>query len=145
MLIDLKKIERSGKRECDFHFEYLPENLISTIPNSEIVLPISVTGTVILTDRHACYIEGEIAYTVKGECTRCLEETSKNFINELKIEVDDKDEVYPVKNDMVDLKKIVDDEIIMNLPVTFLCSEDCKGICLGCGANLNYEKCKCEK
>lgn len=145
MLIDLKKIERSGKKECDFHFEYSPENLLSTIPNTEIVLPISITGTVILTDKHACYIEGEIVYTLKGECTRCLEETSCEFDIELKIEVDNEDESYPVKNDTVDLSKIVDDEIIMNLPVTFLCSENCKGICSGCGANLNKEKCKCEK
>jgi len=26
-----------------------------------------------------------------------------------------------------------------------LCREDCKGLCPGCGANLNIEPCRCEK
>lgn len=146
MIIDLKKIERSGKSECDFHFDYVPENNLSQIPNTEIVLPISVTGTVFLTGKHACYIEGEVGYTLKGECTRCLEQTSMPLAFDFALEVDVFGENgYPLKNDMVDLSKIVDDEILMNTPVTLLCDENCKGICYGCGANLNKENCKCEK
>jgi uncharacterized protein len=30
------------------------------------------------------------------------------------------------------------------LPVKMLCSQDCKGICPGCGANLNEEVCGCK-
>ena len=26
-----------------------------------------------------------------------------------------------------------------------LCSPDCKGLCPGCGANLNHEACRCKK
>ena len=26
-----------------------------------------------------------------------------------------------------------------------LCSEDCKGLCPGCGVNLNHEACRCKK
>ena len=44
----------------------------------------------------------------------------------------------------IDLKKIVDDVIIMNTPIVFLCKEDCKGLCPNCGANLNDGGCKCE-
>ena len=51
---------------------------------------------------------------------------------------------YSVKNDTVDLSAIVDDLIMINSPVSFLCAEDCKGICLGCGVNLNDEQCKCK-
>ena len=55
----------------------------------------------------------------------------------------DNPDSYPVKNDTVDLTKIVDDAIMINNPTNFLCKEDCKGICLGCGVNLNDGKCKC--
>ena len=53
------------------------------------------------------------------------------------------DEGYPLVNDKIDLSKIVEDAILINMPVSFLCKEDCKGMCFNCGANLNDEKCKC--
>ena len=52
---------------------------------------------------------------------------------------------YSLTNDTVDLTKIVDDAIAINAPVNFLCDEDCKGICVGCGVNLNDGDCKCKK
>ena len=33
----------------------------------------------------------------------------------------------------------------MNLPGRFLCSEDCKGLCPKCGADLNLGDCGCDK
>ena len=43
----------------------------------------------------------------------------------------------------INLDKIVDDTVITNQPVTILCKDDCKGICMGCGVNLNNAECKC--
>jgi uncharacterized protein len=34
---------------------------------------------------------------------------------------------------------------ILNMPSKTLCREDCRGLCSGCGVNLNYEKCRCKK
>jgi uncharacterized protein len=31
----------------------------------------------------------------------------------------------------------------LNLPVRFLCKEDCKGVCTKCGKNLNEGECEC--
>ena len=33
--------------------------------------------------------------------------------------------------------------ILLELPIRFLCREDCKGICPACGANLNEIDCRC--
>ena len=35
--------------------------------------------------------------------------------------------------------------VILELPMRFLCSEDCKGLCPGCGSNLNNGPCDCVK
>ena len=35
------------------------------------------------------------------------------------------------------------DNLRLNLPVRFVCKEDCKGVCTKCGKNLNFEKCEC--
>ena len=145
MILDLKKIKRSGKDESDFFFEYNPDKEIIDIPNVDFAGAVKINGTISLTGEHSAYIEGEVIFTLTGECTRCLKNTEQQFIIELKESVEQGDsEGYPVKNDTVDLTKMVDDLVAMNLPISFLCDENCKGLCPTCGANLNHDDCKCK-
>jgi uncharacterized protein len=37
----------------------------------------------------------------------------------------------------------VRESVLLELPIRFLCSEDCKGLCSACGANLNEGLCGC--
>lgn len=146
MIIDLRKIKRSGKESQDFFFEYAPERSLIDIPNVDFDGAIKISGSCTLTGEHSAYIDGEVSFILSGECTRCLEQTLRPYVIEFSEGVDsDIESVYPVKNDTVDLSKIVDDVIMMNIPVNFLCSEDCKGLCSGCGTNLNNGECKCKK
>ena len=145
MKIDLKKLRNSGKTESSFCFEYSPEADLIDIPSACLNLPVTVTGKVTLTDKHSALIEGEVCFTINGVCTRCVEETAKTFVASFSQYVEENNsDGYSVVNDNVDLAKIVEDEIILNVPTTFLCSDDCKGICQGCGVNLNKDSCKCK-
>ena len=146
MIIDLRTLKRSGKDESDFYFEYSPLDQLLEIPSIKIDLPIKVTGTVVLTGNHSAVVDGEVFVKATGECTRCLEETAKEFVFLFAEELETGAEHgYSVVNDKIDLTKIVEDCIMMNFPLNFLCREDCKGICPNCGVNLNYGDCKCEK
>lgn len=146
MILDLKKIKRSGKDQSDFFFLYQPQTQLIDIPSVGFDGDIKINGTVYITGEHSAFIEAEVDFALKGECTRCLSETRKEFVVELAESVSmDDEEGYPVKNDTVDLTKIVDDLVMMNIPVSFLCKEDCKGLCSGCGTNLNEGECKCKK
>ncbi|MBO5927404.1 MAG: DUF177 domain-containing protein [Clostridia bacterium] len=144
MVIDIRKIRATGKNEQDFYFEYYPEIEISNIPSVSVAMPIKINGTCFLTDKHSVYIEGEVNYTLEGECCRCLTNVSRQYTVELKETAGEDENSYPVVNDTVDLTKIVEDSVLTDLPVSFLCSENCKGLCFNCGANLNTEKCKCK-
>ena len=145
MILDLRKLKRSGKDKSEFFFEYTPQEDLIELPEAQIAMPIRINGTVSLTGEHSAIVEGEVNYVIKGECTRCLENTEKAFILEFNESVEENNlDGYSVKNDTIDLTKIVDDLIMINSPITFLCSEDCKGICLGCGENLNNSQCKCK-
>ncbi len=146
MIIDLKKIRLSGKDEQNFFFEYFPETELVDIPNAELTLPVKVEGTAYLTGNHTAYVEGSVNYSIKGECTRCLAPATKEFVIDFAENFDgDNETSYPVVCDRLDLSQIVNDLIIMNIPVSFLCKEDCKGLCTVCGANLNEGECQCEK
>ena len=147
MLLDLRTLKRSGKEITEFHFEYSPSsNLAESLPECEIVFPISVTGSITLTGEHSAYLSGEIVFTLKGECSRCLSQAETVITVDFDEAVsEDSEDGYPVINDRVDLTPIVDDAVLINMPLQLLCKEDCKGICAGCGANLNNEDCKCKK
>ncbi|MFH1733516.1 MAG: DUF177 domain-containing protein [bacterium] len=44
----------------------------------------------------------------------------------------------------IDLAQDIRDLLILELPTKVLCDEECKGLCLNCGANLNREACSCQ-
>ena len=147
MLLDLRKLKRTGKQTTSFYFEYTPQdNLSESLEGSEILSPIKISGEITLTGEHSAFVEGDIAFAIKGECTRCLEQTTKDFNASFAEAVsNDDEEGYELKNDTIDLSKIVDDAVLMNIPVQFLCREDCKGLCSSCGTNLNDAQCECKK
>ncbi|MEK7794371.1 MAG: DUF177 domain-containing protein [Candidatus Hydrogenedentota bacterium] len=45
----------------------------------------------------------------------------------------------------LDLTGAVREEVSLSIPAKFLCREDCKGLCVACGANLNEGPCACNE
>ena len=127
MIIDLKKLRQSGKDTFDFFFEYSPEKPLVDIPDVKIVPPVKIIGSATLTGDHSVCLKGEIVYTLKGNCTRCLKETEKQFVAGFDLEAADGGDV-PVINDKVDISAVADEEIILSAPINFLCDENCTGI-----------------
>ena len=50
---------------------------------------------------------------------------------------------YLLDGDEIILDDMIMDNLRLNLPVRFLCKEECKGVCTKCGKNLNDEECEC--
>lgn len=144
MILDLMQLKRAGKDRESFFFEYTPERELCDIPDTEIICPIKISGEIVLIDEHSARLVGEVCYTLAGSCTRCLAKTEKQYLICFD-EIAGKEDGYDITNDKINLTQIVDDAIVMNMPVKFLCKEDCKGICTTCGANLNETDCKCNK
>ena len=44
----------------------------------------------------------------------------------------------------IDLTELIRDTLIINEPSQVLCQDDCKGLCVQCGANQNVSPCSCE-
>lgn len=146
MITDLKKLRAAGKAETDFEFLFdLPAELFRD-SGFEFVNPGRIAGHMSVM-KSSVFVDAKISFTLRGECFRCLEKTetyveadfSEEYLNR------ESDENYSYKNDLLDLTKGVTDAVLMNLPASLLCGEDCRGLCPGCGVNLNLEKCKCDK
>ncbi|MBQ3225937.1 MAG: DUF177 domain-containing protein, partial [Clostridia bacterium] len=43
----------------------------------------------------------------------------------------------------IELDDIIESNILVNLSLKYLCSDDCKGLCPVCGADRNLTDCSC--
>ena len=73
-------------------------------------------------------------------CSRCLDQTTRSATQDMQLNYNARD-----LGNYLDIDKNVREEILISFPMKVLCSDDCKGICSGCGANLNHHGCKCLK
>ncbi|MGH9090525.1 MAG: YceD family protein [Acidimicrobiales bacterium] len=55
----------------------------------------------------------------------------------------DDEESYPIVADRLDLRPMVRDAVVLELPLAPLCRDDCRGLCPHCGADRNVEPCTC--
>lgn len=45
----------------------------------------------------------------------------------------------------IDIRPILRENLILQIPMSTLCSDSCKGLCLECGENVNSGKCVCKQ
>lgn len=112
--------------------------------------PICVHMALKKLDKDDYLATGSIVTTLTIPCNRCMEdvieEVKADFTKEFKtIVYEDEEDFHEYLNGVIlDLEKLVLDEVYMNIPMKVLCSDDCLGICKSCGKNLNHTACDCE-
>ena len=90
--------------------------------------------------RHDLLVAGSALVTVKTQCALCL----KDII----IEAGSREICIfreKVPDEIVDITDDIREDILLSIPERFKCSEECRGLCPGCGVNLNDEPCRCKK
>ena len=93
-------------------------------------------------------IQGVFQADVQTECVRCLE----GFLQPLHSEFD---ELYAFKeedadesgqllpeNGFIDLGPVVREYLLLEMPISPQCNDDCRGLCEICGVNLNLGICE---
>ena len=54
------------------------------------------------------------------------------------------EEAYPIDGDVIDLRHLVRDAVLLDLPLAPLCRDDCRGLCPLCGTDRNEAACECQ-
>ena len=90
-------------------------------------------------------VSGSATVEVRGECVRCLGDVSDELevaIQELYVypgvEPDD-DLASRLEGGLIDLEPLLRDAVVLDLPFQPLCRDNCSGLCVECGANLNND------
>ncbi|MDD3715805.1 MAG: DUF177 domain-containing protein [Candidatus Marinimicrobia bacterium] len=99
------------------------------------------------------YVSATVKTVLELECDRCLDpyrmpvEETFRVIFARNIEDEKEDDVAVLEPGAVelDLRPFVRDILMLIIPFKKLCSENCRGLCVLCGANLNRETCSCDR
>lgn len=121
------------------------------------VEPLEVRARLLRSEKQV-FVRGRILGRIELECVRCLDlftipielEFQQTFLprehipdhGELELSVDDLHITY-YSGEELDLAPIIWDELILEMPFSPLCRQDCQGLCSRCGANLNEARCLC--
>jgi len=160
MRVRVDEIPESG-RTLRFHWD--EDGLRQFLPpgdpfNLKLLRPVNV---VLNLNRHPDHtrITGKIEGPLEVCCHRCLapfrlaldEPVDIYLIADERVPKAEEKELVPHElayeffdGEVIEVDQLVAEQIFLALPVKLLCSEDCKGICPGCGANLNEEACRCK-
>lgn len=86
-------------------------------------------------------------------CSRCWKEISREFTLDFSkriaakntLQNEDNDDYIIIEKNNIDMDSPLLEAILLDFPMTFLCKEDCRGLCPKCGADLNSGDCSCVK
>lgn len=85
-------------------------------------------------------VTGSAKVRIKSQCALCLKEIILDAGSDKICIFREK-----VPEEIVDITEDIREDILLAVPDRFKCSESCRGLCPGCGADLNTESCRCKK
>ncbi|HIY22054.1 MAG TPA: DUF177 domain-containing protein [Candidatus Flavonifractor merdigallinarum] len=147
MRLDLRALIRQSDGSIPFSFS-MDLSELDFFGSHPITHPVQVSGTV-SNRAGALVLQGEAVTTLELQCDRCL----RAFSQEMRVPVDtllaetledeENDEIVLLEDGAVDLDEVFTTAVVLAMDVKHVCSEDCKGLCARCGANLNDGPCQC--
>lgn len=108
------------------------------------------------------YLKGRMEFTVEQACGRCAESFtlpiqhpfelglahikgqgrgSSDALSEESEELD----IHFFEGNELDLGPVLEEQVFLSLPYAPICRTTCRGICQGCGKDLNTGDCRCKK
>ncbi len=149
MILDVRTILHAPGKELPFQFELdlsdvefggrypvsRPVIVAGQVRNSATVLELNLTAETVL----------------DAVCDRCGKAFSQkksipfSCMLAEELENGENDEIVLLEDGKVDLGDLARTAFILGMDTKTLCSEDCKGLCPRCGADLNLGPCSCKK
>ncbi|WP_203566760.1 YceD family protein [Aestuariimicrobium ganziense] len=111
--------------------------MIGVPEGSEIAVSVKLESVV-----EGIWVSGTAEVELTGECARCL----RPLADEATLEMqelfyhpgrDAEEDASFVVDERIDLEPLLRDAVVLELPFTPVCRDDCAGLCVACGANLN--------
>lgn len=142
--INIEKAQKTPGTPYEYAYRGTPE--LADISFAE---PLELRAEYYFLDEKQVAVQGQFTCAVTEGCTRCLKDVRVEIAHRFKevylpqqLRSDDN---YTYEGRVLSLDQLVRDAILLSLPGKVLCGEGCRGLCPGCGQNLNEGECKCER
>lgn len=146
IVLDLTENLANEGRSIDFFAECQLGNDLLPYPNA--TLSKVQVDLVVVFEKPNINISGDIICYIDGFCDRCLASVCRpiklRFDQIFYKDISDEEDSYIYTDSKLDITKAISDEIVLSLPCSWLCNEDCKGLCPKCGTDLNERQCDCD-
>ena len=142
MKINLKQIFNIVGESKDIEYDITEEEL-SGIRGCEFCSPVKVKGRV-YNRAGIVNLEYSVDFSLTITCDRCL----KRLIRDYHFDFDhvvvpslsgDNDDYIVAESESIELNEIAVTDLLLQLPTKNLCKDDCKGLCMICGCDLNKQ------
>ena len=149
MKIDLRKLTGSNTVSIPFSetLDLREETLYGAKPFQS---PVQISGEV-SNESGVLRLKGTIKTIYSTACARCLKPLDILLTAETDMilsddpETEEEDDLFVLTGDSVDHADVFVPALILQVQMTYLCKEDCKGLCPHCGADRNEVDCDCDK
>lgn len=145
MKIDLRKLVPGDKIAFSGTADLSEESLYGAKPFQS---PVTYSGEVV--NHLGVYrLTGQISTIYHTCCARCLKplqiplQATADGILSRDGAAEDEDDVFPIENNAVEVEDILIPALILQVDMTYLCRDDCKGLCPICGCDRNESVCSC--
>ena len=106
-------------------------------------------------DHKQIVLNGSLSLQYVSPCSRCFTDVKLQINPDLNlILVPNNEDEFEFENDTVvssysghtiDITDYLAEMVSVSFPVKILCNQDCKGLCLTCGVDLNEDSCACKE
>ena len=144
MKINLKQLFSIVGESRDIAYTISTDEL-SDIRGRSFASPVEVKGR-IYNRAGVVYREYSVDMTLLITCDRCLKELERAYHYDFDHIVvpsanSDNDEYIVADGESIELNEIAVTDLLLQLPTKNLCKDDCKGLCMICGCDLNESTC----
>jgi uncharacterized metal-binding protein YceD (DUF177 family) len=148
--VDLGDLERRQTLRVEGRFE-ADSDLFEGSPFT-FEEPLNVVLNAMWAGSGELVVRGGVVGKVRQECRLCLDRVERRVDIDVTLlfapsDLLEEDDGETHRLDLgvreLDLRPILRDEVILAIPSFAECRVDCRGLCAGCGENLNKSGCKC--
>ncbi len=148
LLVDLRDLRRGP---VDTYAVLQPNDPVLEGLGVDLVGPLSVQGHLQPTGDGDYLWRGKLSGRVQAACRRCLADIAYPVEAEVSVmfssdpDAAEDPSVYRLSEPLthVNVGEVVREELALAVPGFLLCRDDCAGLCVHCGADLNAGPCGC--
>ena len=139
------ELSQTDLKRLDAKYQYDKVTCLAALKRDKEIITLKGEYQVTLyTSCDYCFSSAQVVLDEEFELDLMPEKSQPEENGDTEISIKSRDVEY-YQGFELSLTDYFEDQLILDLPMSVLCSETCKGVCQQCGIDLNTASCDCEE